>query len=141
MEGGSVCSFWREGSGHLGCFGPGCGMSGTVLGVGPGVFILALLWVLTLLFCVVLSRASGLTRFSVILVFFAAVIITLALLLFPRASELPTPSTEIKIVDTFFLGRFVLLAILILVFLGCLFLLLIHHVLQPVYAKPMRAIS
>ncbi|XP_060643607.2 transmembrane protein 218 [Anolis sagrei] len=116
-------------------------MPGTVLGVGPGVFILALLWVLTLLLCVVLSRASGLARFSVILVFFAAVIITLALLLFPRASELPTPATEIKIVDTFFLGRFVLLAILSMIFLGCLFLVLIHHVLQPVYAKPMRAIS
>ncbi|XP_061448981.1 transmembrane protein 218 [Rhineura floridana] len=116
-------------------------MSGTVLGVGPGVFILALLWVLTLLLCVLLSRASGLARFSVILVFFAAVIITLALLLFPRASEFPAPATEIKIVDTFFIGRFVLLSILSVVFLGCLFMVLIHHLLQPVYAKPMRTAS
>ncbi|XP_042331093.1 transmembrane protein 218 [Sceloporus undulatus] len=116
-------------------------MPGTVFGVGPGVFILALLWVLTLLLCVVLSRASGLARFSVILVFFAAVIITLVLIFFPRASELPAPPTEIKIVDTFFIGRFVLLTIVIVVFVGCLFLLLIHHILQPVYAKPMRASS
>ncbi|XP_062995111.1 transmembrane protein 218 [Elgaria multicarinata webbii] len=116
-------------------------MPGTVLGVGPGVFILALLWVLTLLLCVLLSRASGLARFSVIPVFFAAVIITLALLLFPRASELPDPPAEIKIVDAFFIGRFVLLSLLSVVFLGCLFLLLIHHILQPVYAKPMRVAS
>uniref|UniRef100_A0ABI7YL02 Transmembrane protein 218 n=1 Tax=Felis catus TaxID=9685 RepID=A0ABI7YL02_FELCA len=34
-------------------------MAGTVLGVGAGVFILALLWVLVLLLCVLLSRASG----------------------------------------------------------------------------------
>ncbi|KAL7981484.1 hypothetical protein Chor_002380 [Crotalus horridus] len=71
-------------------------MTGTILGVGPGVFILAVVWVLTLLLCVLLSRASGLARFSVILVFFAAVIITVTLLLFPRASKFPAPVTEIK---------------------------------------------
>ncbi|XP_026548927.1 transmembrane protein 218 [Notechis scutatus] len=72
-------------------------MTGTILGVGPGVFILAVVWVLTLLLCMLLSRASGLARFSVILVFFAAVIITLTLLLFPRAGKLPAPVTEIKV--------------------------------------------
>ncbi|XP_053124961.1 transmembrane protein 218 [Hemicordylus capensis] len=116
-------------------------MPGTVLGVGPGVFILALLWVLTLLLCVLLSRASGLARFSVILVFFAAVIVTLALLFFPRASEFPGPATEVKIVDTFFIGRYVLLSLVSLVFLGCLFIILVHHLLQPVYAKPIRVHS
>uniref|UniRef100_A0A8D0BBW2 Transmembrane protein 218 n=1 Tax=Salvator merianae TaxID=96440 RepID=A0A8D0BBW2_SALMN len=116
-------------------------MPTTVLGVGPGVFILALLWILTLLLCVVLSRASGLVRFFSVPVFFAAVIITLVLLFFPRASELPEPATEIKIVDVFFIGRFVLFSILSIAFLGCLFLILIHHILQPVYAKPMRTIS
>nr|XP_056716730.1 transmembrane protein 218 [Euleptes europaea] len=116
-------------------------MPGTVLGVGPGVFILALLWVLALLLCLLLSRASGLARFSVILVFLAAVIITLVLLLFPRAGEFPEPVTEVKIVDTFYVGRYVLLSILSIIFLGCLFLVLVHHVMQPVYAKPMRSIS
>ncbi|KAG8141439.1 hypothetical protein E2320_007061, partial [Naja naja] len=106
-------------------------MTGTILGVGPGVFILAVVWVLTLLLCMLLSRASGLARFSVILVFFAAVIITLTLLLFPRAGKFPSPVTEIKIVDTFFIGRFILLLVLTVVFLGCLFLLLTHHLLQP----------
>ncbi|XP_066495594.1 transmembrane protein 218 [Tiliqua scincoides] len=116
-------------------------MPGTLLGVGPGVFILALLWVLTLLLCVLLSRASGLARFSVILVFLAAVIITLVLWLFPRASEFPGPAAEIKIVDTFFIGRYVLLSISSVIFLGCLFLILVHHLLQPVYAKPIRVNS
>ncbi|XP_034292879.1 transmembrane protein 218 isoform X3 [Pantherophis guttatus] len=71
-------------------------MTGTILGVGPGVFILAVVWVLTLLLCMLLSRAAGLARFSVILVFFAAVIITLTLLLFPRAGKFPAPVIEIK---------------------------------------------
>lgn len=37
-------------------------MTGMVLGVGAGVFLLALIWVLVLLLCVLLSRASGIAR-------------------------------------------------------------------------------
>ncbi|XP_011789981.1 PREDICTED: transmembrane protein 218 isoform X2 [Colobus angolensis palliatus] len=70
------------------------GMAGTVLGVGAGVFILALLWVSVLLLCVLLSRASGAARFSVIFLFFGAVIITSVLLLYPRAGEFPAPEVE-----------------------------------------------
>ncbi|XP_047371666.1 transmembrane protein 218 [Sciurus carolinensis] len=114
-------------------------MAGTVLGVGAGVFILALLWVLVLLLCVLLSRASGIARFSVIFVFLGALIITSILLLFPRASEFPAPEIETKIVDTFFIGRYVLLAFLSAVFLGGLFLVLTHHILEPIYAKPLRS--
>ncbi|XP_019514395.1 PREDICTED: transmembrane protein 218 isoform X3 [Hipposideros armiger] len=72
-------------------------MAGTVLGVGAGVFILALLWVLVLLLCVLLSRASGVARFSVMFVFLGALIITSVLLLFPRASESPAPEVEVKV--------------------------------------------
>ncbi|XP_009326947.1 PREDICTED: transmembrane protein 218 [Pygoscelis adeliae] len=43
-----------------------------------------------------------------------------------------------NIVDTFFIGRFVLLAVMSLVLLGCLFLLLIYHLMEPVYAKPLH---
>nr|XP_020856350.1 transmembrane protein 218-like [Phascolarctos cinereus] len=114
-------------------------MAGAVLGVGAGVFILALLWVLVLLLCVLLCRASGLARFFVIFVFLAAVIITSVLLLFPRATEVPTPEVEIKIMDKFFIGRYVLLAFLSIFFLGSLFLVLIHHILEPIYAKPLRS--
>ncbi|XP_036305270.2 transmembrane protein 218 isoform X1 [Pipistrellus kuhlii] len=114
-------------------------VTGTVLGVGTGVFVLALVWVLALLLCAVLSRASGATRFSVVLVFLGALLITAVLLLFPRASETPAPEEEVKIVDTFFIGRYVLLACLTAVFLGALFLVLTHHILEPIYAKPLRS--
>lgn len=114
-------------------------MAGTVLGVGAGVFILALLWVLVLLLCVLLSRASGVARFSVMFVFLGALIITSVLLLFPRASESPAPEVEVKIVDALFIGRYVLLAVITAVFLGALFLVLIHHILEPVYAKPLKS--
>ncbi|KAB1254677.1 Transmembrane protein 218 [Camelus dromedarius] len=114
-------------------------MAGTVLGVGAGVFLLALLWVSVLLLCVLLSRASGVARFSVIFVFLGALIVTAVLLLLPRASEFPAPEAEMKIVDAFFIGRYVLLAFLTVVFLGSLFLVLIHHILEPIYAKPLRS--
>ncbi|KAK2492415.1 hypothetical protein MC885_002564 [Smutsia gigantea] len=114
-------------------------MAGTVLGLGAGVFILALLWVLLLLLCVLFSRASGVARFSVIFVFLGALIITSILLLFPRATEAPAPEVEMKIVDTFYIGRYVLLAFLTAVFLGSLFLVLTHHILEPIYAKPLRS--
>ncbi|XP_051842718.1 transmembrane protein 218 [Antechinus flavipes] len=114
-------------------------MAGTILGVGIGVFILALLWVLVLLLCVLLCRVSGLARFSVIFVFLAALIITTVLLFFPRATDIPAPKVEMKIVDKFFIGRYVLLAFLSIFFLGSLFLFLIYHLLEPIYAKPLRS--
>ncbi|XP_016059887.1 PREDICTED: transmembrane protein 218 [Miniopterus natalensis] len=114
-------------------------MAGTVLGVGTGVFVLALLWVLALLLCALLSRASGAARYSVIFVFLGALLITAVLLLLPRASEIPAPEAEMKIVDAFFIGRYVLLAFLSAVFLGGLFLVLTHHILEPIYAKPLRS--
>ncbi|KAM5312228.1 transmembrane protein 218 isoform 1-T5 [Glossophaga mutica] len=114
-------------------------MAGTVLGVGAGVFTLALLWVLALLLCVLLSRAPGVARFSVLFVFLGALIITAVLLLLPRAGETPAPEVEVKIVDAFFIGRYVLLAFLTAVFLGGLFLVLTNHILEPIYAKPLRS--
>lgn len=45
----------------------------------------------------------------------------------------------LQIVDAFFIGRYVLLAFITLVFLGSLFLVLIHHIVEPIYAKPLRS--
>ncbi|XP_025903820.1 LOW QUALITY PROTEIN: transmembrane protein 218 [Nothoprocta perdicaria] len=61
------------------------------------------------------------------------------LLLFPRfGSKPPRIPLSPQIVDTFFIGRYVLLAVLGLLFLGSLFLVLLYHVAEPVYAKPLR---
>ncbi|KAJ7410208.1 hypothetical protein BTVI_54064 [Pitangus sulphuratus] len=46
---------------------------------------------------------------------------------------------EPEIVDTFLIGRFVLLAVMSLLFLGCLFLLLVYDLMEPVYAKPLHS--
>ncbi|KAG8568234.1 hypothetical protein GDO81_013933 [Engystomops pustulosus] len=96
-------------------------MASTVLGVGTGVFGIAVIgWL------------------SSIALFLLALIVTLILVFFPRASETPSPEKEVQIVDTFFIGRYVLLSVISLIFLGSLFLALVYYVLEPVYAKPLR---
>ncbi|GCC38683.1 hypothetical protein chiPu_0017198 [Chiloscyllium punctatum] len=70
-------------------------MADVVMGVGPGVFILAVVWVLSLLICMLLSRSGGVISWlSIILVFFLALMITLILIFFPRAKETPESVTE-----------------------------------------------
>ncbi|XP_051972382.1 transmembrane protein 218 [Xyrauchen texanus] len=113
-------------------------MAEVVLGVGTGVFILALIWIVTLALAIILSRATGATKLGIIPIFLLALTISLVLVFFPRAPEVPTPETKIQIVDMFFIGRYVLLSLASVVFLAALFMLLPLHFLEPVYAKPLR---
>ncbi|XP_035202229.1 transmembrane protein 218 isoform X1 [Oxyura jamaicensis] len=119
-------------------------MAGPVLGAGPGALLLAAIWALALLLCLALARAPGAARRA------------------PCGAELPAfcckplfpghcagPQVDWdrnawlfrspQIVDTFFISRLILLAVMALVFLGCMFLLLLHHLAEPVYAKPLRS--
>ncbi|MBN3278045.1 TM218 protein, partial [Polyodon spathula] len=114
-------------------------MAGTVLGVGIGVVLIAVVWCVALVLCLLLCRASGSAKFAVIPVFLIALIITLVLIFFPRASETPSAVTQGVIVDTFFIGRYFLVSIMGVIFLASLFLVLPFHILEPVYAKPLRA--
>ncbi|XP_057238081.1 transmembrane protein 218, partial [Malurus melanocephalus] len=75
-------------------------------------------------------------RVGAVPVTLGAAALTAALLLFPREGETPAPVGAEEIVDTFLIGRFILLAVMSLVFLGCLFLILIYHLMEPLYAKP-----
>ncbi|KAG7279663.1 hypothetical protein CRUP_025766 [Coryphaenoides rupestris] len=69
-------------------------MANTVLGVGTGVFLIVLLWILALIFGIILLRASGPIKLGVIPVFLVALIVTLALVLFPRTSATSPPFKE-----------------------------------------------
>ncbi|XP_039620068.1 transmembrane protein 218 [Erpetoichthys calabaricus] len=113
-------------------------MAVTILGVGIGVFLIALIWIVSFFLFLVLSRASGAARLLVIPVFLLAVIVTVTLIFFPRTPESPSLVKDVTIVDTFFIGRYVLLSILALIFLASLFLVLPFYILEPIYAKPLR---
>uniref|UniRef100_A0A3Q4MB77 Transmembrane protein 218 n=1 Tax=Neolamprologus brichardi TaxID=32507 RepID=A0A3Q4MB77_NEOBR len=107
-------------------------MANTVLEVGTGVFVIVAVWIVALVFGILLLRASG-SALGVLPVFLLALMITLVLVFFPRSPETPLP-----IVDTLFIGRYVLLAVVSTIFLVAFFVLLPFHFLEPVYAKPLK---
>ncbi|CAM9768184.1 unnamed protein product [Lampetra fluviatilis] len=105
-----------------------------VLGIGVGLFVLVFLWVLSLLLCVLMSRASRPLRFVSVGVFLLVVIITLVLVFFPKQ----TPSVPV-ITDDFFIGRYVLLTFSLLALLVAIALAIVFHVLEPVYGQPLKS--
>ncbi|XP_013870035.1 transmembrane protein 218 [Austrofundulus limnaeus] len=113
-------------------------MSDTVLQVGPGVFIIAAVWIAALLLMTMILRAAGSARLGVIPVLLLTVAFTLGLVFFPRSPETPPPFKEIEIVDSLLIGRYVLLAVVSVVFLVAFFMLLPFHFLEPVRAKALR---
>ncbi|XP_005803619.2 transmembrane protein 218 [Xiphophorus maculatus] len=113
-------------------------MTNTVLQVGTGVVVIVIVWIAALVVGTILLRADGSGKLGVIPTTLLALIITLVLVFFPRSPETPLPFKEIEIVDTFFIGRYVLLAVVGTVFLVAFFMLLPLHFLEPVHAKALR---
>ncbi|XP_061559141.1 transmembrane protein 218 isoform X2 [Phyllopteryx taeniolatus] len=113
-------------------------MATTVLGVGTGVFVITAVWIVTFVLWMMLLRASGSSKLGVVPVFLLALTITLALVFFPQSTTTPSAFKEIEIVDTLFIARYVLLALMSVIFLCALFMLLPFHFLEPVYAKALR---
>ncbi|XP_063058543.1 transmembrane protein 218 [Engraulis encrasicolus] len=113
--------------------------SETVFGVGAGVFLIALIWIAAFVLTTLLSRAAGIVKLAIVPVLLLAVIATLVLLFFPRGSEEPAPVKEVQIVDGLFIGRYVLLSVVCVALLASVFMLLPLHLLEPVYAKPLRS--
>ncbi|TNN51667.1 Transmembrane protein 218 [Liparis tanakae] len=113
-------------------------MASAVMDVGTGVFVIAIVWILLLVFGMMLLRASGSAKLGIIPIFLLALTITLVLVFFPRSPETAAPFKEMEIVDTLFIGRYVLLALVSTVFLLVVFMLLPFHFLEPVYAKALR---
>lgn len=113
-------------------------MAGTVLDVGTGVVVISVVWIAAVVLGIMLLRASGSAKLGVIPVFLLALTITLVLVFFPRSPETPPAFKEIEIVDSLFIGRYVLLAVASAIFLFVLFMLIPFHFLEPVYAKELK---
>ncbi|XP_074528883.1 transmembrane protein 218 [Halichoeres trimaculatus] len=113
-------------------------MTSNVLEVGTGIVVITSVWIAAVVIGVMLLRASGSAKLGVIPVFLLALTITLVLVFFPRSPETEIPFKEIEVVDTLFIGRYVLLAVASAVFLVAFFMLLPFHLLEPVYAKALR---
>ncbi|XP_015739591.2 transmembrane protein 218 [Coturnix japonica] len=111
-------------------------MAGAVA-VGPGAVLLAGLWGAALLLCLLLARAHGATRLWALPVPLCAALLSAALLLYPREDGTAGPGPGPQIVDTFVVGRLVLLVFMALLLVGCV-LLLGMHLLEPIHARPLR---
>ncbi|XP_070549344.1 transmembrane protein 218-like isoform X1 [Ptychodera flava] len=123
----------------------------TVLGVGVGIFILAFIWALTFLLCLVFSRSQGglkineliyLTREclwnAVIGIFLGALAITLILVFFPREDPSAAKEVDFTIYDHTLIGRTVLVSFMGLFVLVGVVLVFIFHWMDPMLAKPIK---
>ncbi|KAL4230382.1 hypothetical protein ACF0H5_010764 [Mactra antiquata] len=110
----------------------------TVLGVGIGLFLIILVWALSLFLCVVFSRASGaISNVGIVMILFA-LLFSVILLVLPR-EDFEEPST--KVYDYSIIFRSVLIAACALFLVIGLVAYLAAHVMEPVFAKPIRRLK
>ncbi|XP_045203566.1 transmembrane protein 218-like [Mercenaria mercenaria] len=110
----------------------------TVLGVGIGLFLIILVWALSLFLCIVFSRAVGaISNIGIVMILFAT-LFTVILLVLPR-EDFEAPTT--KIYDYSIIFRSVLIAACSLFLVIGLVAFLIIHLMEPVYAKPIRRLK
>lgn len=82
----------------------------TVGGIGVGLIILAVIWVLCLLSCIVLSRAQGAIANAGIASVLVAIIITLILWFFPRGPD--DEEKDYTVYDDMYQARTAIISIL-----------------------------
>ena len=96
----------------------------TMSAIGPGIIILAVLWVIAIILCVVLSRVDGPVSYVGIIAILAATIVTLILWFLPRG---PAPLYEYIIYDYTYIPRVALISICgILLFFGLIVVAVFH---------------
>ncbi|RDD46035.1 Transmembrane protein 218 [Trichoplax sp. H2] len=104
-----------------------------VFGIGIGLFILIILWSVTLLGCFILARGTN-SSGGIFGLGFLAAIVTAILILFPRASQSEAATLDNTLYDEYLIGRSVLLGVMSLFSIICLLLMVVFHWMEPVYA-------
>ncbi|KAM7450907.1 hypothetical protein ABFA07_001311 [Porites harrisoni] len=112
-----------------------------VAGMGVGVLLLLIFWTLGIVGCVALSRAEGPLKNAVVGIFVLVVILTLALIFWPRKTkeEELAGSTAKKIeVDELIIPKTVLFVFLC-IFAAVAFVFLVLHWMEPVYSPALTS--
>ncbi|KAK3699429.1 hypothetical protein QZH41_018590 [Actinostola sp. cb2023] len=113
-----------------------------VLGVGVGLFVLMFLWVLGIIGCVSLSRATGGLKNAVLGIGVLLVLITIVMLFYPRKTreeELAGSSARKVEVDTMIIPRTVLFSfVCVFAVVGFVFLLIFHW-MEPIYSPALSS--
>ncbi|KAF0310873.1 Transmembrane protein 218 [Amphibalanus amphitrite] len=106
----------------------------TVLGLGPGLFTLVLLWSLVILVCLVFMRARRTLALSSVA---AAAIFTFLLSRMPIKAADHVDTDDGRIVDPLYVWRLVLVVLLFLAAAGGGAAVLLLHFNERVLAKPL----
>ncbi|KAI8500699.1 hypothetical protein Bbelb_215170 [Branchiostoma belcheri] len=108
-----------------------------VLGVGTGLFLLAVIIVLTLFLCIAFTKAGGALKNVAVGIVALAVITTVILVVLPRQPETAAEQATV-ITDDMVIPRTVLLVFMVIFALLALVFLVIFDYVEPIYAKPIR---
>ena len=107
----------------------------TVGGIGVGLLILIVIWVFTLTFGIILSRAQGAVAFGSIGLVLLAVVITLILAFLPRGP--PEIGKDYIIYDDSYMVRTAMASVIgIMAFFGVCSLVI--HLFDPQLATPLK---
>ncbi|XP_048588831.1 transmembrane protein 218 [Nematostella vectensis] len=113
-----------------------------VLGVGVGLFVLVLLWVLGILGCVAFSRATGGLKNAVFGIGVLLIVVTLVMLFYPRKTrqeELGGRSSKQVEVDGLIIPRTVLFAFMCIFALVTFVFLVVFHWMEPIYSPALTS--
>ncbi|XP_031564480.1 transmembrane protein 218-like [Actinia tenebrosa] len=108
-----------------------------VLGVGVGLFVLIFFWVLGILGCVSLSRATGGLKNAVFGIGFLLILLTITMLFYPRKTkeeELAGSSGKKVEVDYMIIPRTVLFSFICVFAVVAFVFVLIFHWMEPIYS-------
>ncbi|XP_076323471.1 transmembrane protein 218-like isoform X1 [Tachypleus tridentatus] len=113
--------------------------TGRVFGVGPGVFIVAVIWSLAVFVFLAVSRTKragaktgGLATICVL------VVVAVILFLIPREQHDTSEKNEFEMFDRLFYWRVGLLIFMGISFVGGLICVLVTSWMEPVFAKPLK---
>ncbi|KAJ8315944.1 hypothetical protein KUTeg_005958 [Tegillarca granosa] len=109
-----------------------------VLGVGIGIFVLTFFWALAVVSCIAFSRAQGGLSYAGFGIVALVSLLTVVLLVLPREPETPSLEEVIKVYDYSIIYRYLLISGCALFLLIGLIAYLVIHIMEPIYAKPIR---
>jgi len=103
--------------------------------LGDGFIILVVIWVVTILLCIVFSRCEGSASYVGIVCILAAIIITLILWFYPRGTH---REESYIIYDNTYIRRTVLVSVLAVVLLFGLIVVAMFHLFDQHRAAPVK---
>lgn len=106
--------------------------------LGPGLIILAVIWIFCIVLCLVLARAQGPIAYAGLGAILVAIIVTLVLWLMPRG---PEADSQYIVYDYTYIPRTILISICGILLLVGLVVAGIFHVFDQKRAMPLKHLS